>query len=122
MSCDDLETVLAKDDKVFYIRECADSKAQIEVLSRVEACLFEEPIKYTYNGHYGSCQTFCLRVLGSSLFDELNPEAFLTTATGIKAFASWVFGGEASSGDLIEKMDKSEHMEHIEQIETTEKA
>ena len=90
VSCDDLEKVLAKDDKVFYIRECADSKAQIEVLSRVEACLFEEPIKYTYNGHYGSCQTFCFRVLGSSLFDELNPEAFLTTATGFKEISEIV--------------------------------
>ena len=106
VSCDDLEKVLAKDDKAFYIRECEDSKAQIEVLCRVEACLFEEPIKYSYNCHFGSCQTFCSRVLGSSLFDDLNPEAFLTTASGMKAWAGWFLGGEANSEDLLEKMKK----------------
>jgi len=103
---DELEKVIAKDDKVFFIRECENTTAQAEVLSKVEACLFEDSIKYTYNGHYGSCQTFCSKVLGSSLFEELNPEAFLTTQTGLKWIAGRFLGGEDNADELVNEMDK----------------
>jgi len=103
---DELEKVIAKDDTVFFIRECKDCTGQAEVLSKVEACLFEEPIKYTYNGHYGSCQTFCSKVLGSSLFEELNPEAFLTTQTGLKGIAGRYLGGEKNADELVDEMEK----------------
>jgi len=106
VSIGDLETIAAKDDLVFFIRECKTPSAQAEVLSKVEACLFEEPIKYSYNGHYGSCQTFCSKVLGSSLFEELNPESFLTTQTGLKWMAGWYLGGESTAEELVTEMDK----------------
>ena len=106
VKCDELENVITKNDKVFFIRECENTTAQAEVLSRVEACLFEDPIKYTYNGKYGSCQTFCSKVLGSSLFEELNPEAFLTTLTGLKVIAGWYLGGDANADELVREMDR----------------
>ena len=105
VKCEELEKVIGRDDKVFYIRECEDSAAQFEVLGKVEACLFPEPIQYTYNGHYGSCQTFCSRILGQTLFEELNPEAFLTSATGLKAIASWWLGGDPNADGLVEEMN-----------------
>ena len=86
-------------------RECENSAAQLEVLNKLEACLFPEAIQYTYNGYYGSCQTFCSRILGSALFEELNPEAFLTSAFGLKAIASWWLGGEANAGELVKEMN-----------------
>lgn len=106
VKCDELENVIAKDDTVFFIRECENCTAQAEVLSKVEACLFEESIKYTYNGHYGSCQTFCSKVLGSSLFEELNPEAFLTTQTGLKGIVGRFIGGEDNADELVDEMEK----------------
>ena len=125
VSIGDLETIAAKDDLVFFIRECKTPSAQAEVLSKVEACLFEEPIKYSYNGHYGSCQTFCSKVLGSSLFEELNPESFLTTQTGLKWMAGWYLGGESTAEELVTEMDKrfqslpSFDLDHEENLITT---
>ena len=111
----DLKEIIKKDDRVFYIRKCGDSKDQAEVLSKVKACLFETPIEYTYNGHFGSCQTFCSKVLGSSLFEDLNPEAFLTTATTMKAVAGWFLSSEADSMELVDKMkERFNDLEHIE--------
>ena len=101
-----LEEITTKDDLVFFIRECQTPSAQGEVLSKVEACLFDEPIKFTYNGHYGSCQTFCSKVLGSSLFEELNPVSFLTTQTGMKRVAGWWLGGEDNADELVTEMEK----------------
>merc|ERR1719391_1958974 len=101
VKCDLLEEKIANNDTVFYIRVCENRKAQAEVISKVEACLFEEPIKYTYNGYYGSCQTFCSKILGAELFEDLNYEAFLTSATGMKAIAGWYLSDEANAGELI---------------------
>ena len=89
---------------MFYIRKSGDSKDQAEVLSKVKACLLETPIEYTYNGHYGSCQTFCSKVFGSSLFEDLNPEAFLTTATVLKAVAGWFLSNDDNSMELVGNM------------------
>ena len=100
---EELEDVLEKNDRVFYIRNCENSLDQAEVLSKVEACIFEEPIKFTYNGFFSSCQTFCCKVLGSHLFEELNPEAFLTQIKGKKAFAGWMVSGAGTS--LTELME-----------------
>ena len=104
MKCGKLEDVLRKDDRVFNIRNCQNSFDQAEVLSKVDACLFDTPIKFTYNGYLGSCQTFCCKVLGSNLFEELNPEAFLTQIKGKKAFAGWLVSGAGTS--LTDLMDE----------------
>ena len=106
VKCDVLEDKIANTDTVFYIRVCENRKAQAEVISKVEACLFEEPIKYTYNGYYGSCQTFCSKILGAELFEDINFEAFLTSATGMKAIAGWYLSDEANAGELIKLMDQ----------------
>ena len=104
MKCGKLEDVLRKDDRVFYIRNCQNSFDQAEVLSKVEACLFDTPVKFTYNGYLGSCQTFCCKVLGSNLCDELNPEAFLTQIKGKKSLAGWLVSGTGTSlTDLMEE-------------------
>ena len=87
VKCEELEKVIGEYDKVFFIRECENSMAQADILRKLEACLFEKAIQYTYNSCFGSCQTFCSRILGSTLFEELNPEAFLTSASGVKEFA-----------------------------------
>ena len=109
VKCGELEAVLGKDDRVFYIRNCENSFDQAEVLSKVDACLFERPIKFTYDGYLGSCQTFCCKVLGSNLFEELNPEAFLTQVKGKKALAGWVVSGAAGASltDLMEERFKT---------------
>jgi hypothetical protein len=103
---DMLEDKIAKNDTVFYIRVCENSKEQAEVISKVEACLFEEPIKFTYNGYNGSCQTFCSKVLGAELFEDINFEAYLTSATGMKSIAGWYLSDEANAGELIRLMDE----------------
>jgi len=106
IKCQELEEIVTKDDMVFYIRKCEDRKSQSEVISRVEACLFETPIEYTYNGHYGSCQTFCSKLFGSTLFEELNPEAFLTSASGWKTLAGWFLSSENDYSELVDEMDR----------------
>ena len=74
------------------------------MLSKVKACLFDEPIEYTYNGHWGSCQTFCSKVLGSVLLEDLNPEAFLTRPAVWKRLAGWALSSEYDCKELIDKM------------------
>ena len=54
VKCDYLENVVLKDDKIFYIHECQDSRDQAEVLLRLEACLSPEPIKYTYDANFAA--------------------------------------------------------------------
>ena len=106
VKCEKLEDKIAKNDTVFHIRVCESSRCQAEVISKVEACLFEEPIKYTYNGYYGSCQTFCSKILGAELFEDLNFEAYLTSATGMKSIAGWYLSDEANAGELCRLMDE----------------
>ena len=43
--------------------------------------------------------------MGQTLFEELNPEAFLTSATGLKAIASWWLGGDPNADGLVEEMN-----------------
>ena len=45
-------------------------------------------------------------MLGSSLFEELNPESFLTTQTGMKRVAGWWLGGEDNANELVTEMEK----------------
>ena len=104
--CDELKRVIKEGDRLFFMHECENIVAQAEVLNKVESCLFEEAIQYTYNGSYGSCQTFCSRILGSTLFEELNPEAFLASETVMKAIARWFLGGEANADELVQEMNQ----------------
>jgi hypothetical protein len=101
--CDDIKQILKKKDKVFYVRACENRKDQEKVLSRVEACLYPNPIEYDYNGRFGSCQTFCTKIYGAQSLTILNPEAFLTSMTGIKRIIGKKFGGKALA--LLHLMD-----------------
>ena len=47
VKCEELKNVIGQDVKVFYIRECENSMAQADILSRLEACLFEKAVLYT---------------------------------------------------------------------------
>ena len=95
VKCDPLESTIAKKDRVFYLRHCNNVKEQTEVLSKAEACFFNvesgdvDSIKYTYNGLFGSCQTFCSKALGAELLEELNPEALIMTPSVKKQLAGW---------------------------------
>ena len=104
MKCEKLEDIITKDDSVFFIREGKTQAAQADILSKVEACLFDDAIQFTYNGFYGSCQTFCSKILGSSLYSELNPEAAYEDANRMKAIAGWFLSNEEDSDELIRKM------------------
>merc|ERR1712223_117982 len=104
---------------VFFIRNCANNKEQAEVLSKVKACLFEKPIEYTYNGHWGSCQTFCSKVLGSVLFEELNPEAFLTKPPVLKRVAGWALSSECDCTELVNKMTERFQPTNLERYQSS---
>ena len=104
VKCEKLEDIITKDDSVFFIREGKTQAAQADILSKVEACLFDDAIQFTYNGFYGSCQTFCSKILGSSLYSELNPEAAYEDANRMKAIAGWFLSNEEDSDELIRKM------------------
>ena len=109
IKCDRLEDVMNKDDVVFYIRDGKTQGEQADILSKSEACLFEDAIKFTYNSFNGSCQTFCSKILGSNLLSELNFEVTHDEANTMKALAGWFLSDEDDSDDLIKKM--TERME-----------
>lgn len=104
VKCDKLEEVVAKNDIVFFIRDVKTQRAQADILSKVEACLFEEAIQFRYNGYYCSSQTFCSKILGSKLYSELNPEAAHEDANRRKAIAGWYLSSEDDSDLLIRIM------------------
>jgi len=109
IKCERLEDVMNKDDVVFYIRDGQTQGEQADILSKSEACLFEDAIKFTYNSLNGSCQTFCSKILGSNLLSELNFEVTHDEANTMKALAGWFLSDEDDSDDLIKKM--TERME-----------
>lgn len=94
VKCEKLEEVLTKDDCAFIIREGETCSEQADILSKVEACLFEEAIECTYNSLYGSCQTFCSKILGANLYSELNFEVAHEDAGAMKAMAGWILSDE----------------------------
>ena len=114
-----LEEIIKDDDLVFFIRNCANNKEQAEVLSKVMACLYARPIEYTYNGYWGSCQTFCSKVLGSVLFEELNPEAFLTSPPVWKSVVGRALSSEYDCKELINKMAERFQPSILEQYQST---
>jgi len=101
--CTPLEDVFKYGDKVFFIKACEDRVDQERALSRVKACLKPDPIRYSYHGFFGSCQTFCTRIFGMQAIDRLNPEAFMTSTTMMKCAISMLFGDKRQA--LMEAMD-----------------
>ena len=112
VKCERLEDVIKGDDRVFCIREYTNQKAQADILSKVEACLFDEAkqnndaLQYTYNSFYGSCQTFCSKILGFELFEDLNPEVAHVEPNRMKGIAGWWLSDEENSDELIKMMSQ----------------
>ena len=88
---------------MFFIKACEDRVDQERALSRVKACLKPDPIRYSYHGFFGSCQTFCTRIFGMQGIKKLNPEAFMTSTTGMKCIISMLFGDNTQA--LMKAMD-----------------
>ena len=101
----DLEKVINKTDKVFYVRACQTRKDQKGVLERIHACVTPEPITYKYHGYFGSCQTFCGKIFAMQALKDLNPEAFLASSGMLKTLAGKFLGTEDSALALCRLMD-----------------
>ena len=105
MRCDDLTNVVLEGDKIFFIRECQNNRDQLEVLRRLEACLFPEPIQYTYDANFASCQTFCSKIFSANLLEMLNPEAVFDQSKR-KNVAKWLLSSDDDWQELTREMER----------------
>ena len=103
---DNLQKCVKADDKLFVVRRCQRWSDQKEVIRRVLYCLFPRPsLKFTYNGYYGSCQTFCNRIYGVRKLSDLNLEANFTHFNTMKFLLGSFVNDRDRACDLIQKMD-----------------
>ena len=68
-------------------------------------CAFPK-MKFTYNGYYGSCQTFCTRIFDVQKLTDLNLEANFSSTNAMKTFFGKFVNCRNRGLDLIRKMDQ----------------
>ena len=72
---------------------------------RLEACLSPEPIKYTYDANFASCQTFCTKIFDANLLEMLNPEAVFDQSKK-KSLAKWLLSTDDDWQELTREMER----------------
>ena len=106
VSVDKLQDQVKDDDKIFVIRWCKSRKEQDRVLLWARNCLLPDPIRFKYNGYYGSCQTFCAGLFNVQDLKVLNLEAFYASTGSMKAFYGSFVNDRQEALDLLHKIEE----------------
>ena len=106
VSVDKLEDQVKDDDKIFVIRWCKSRKEQDRVLLWARNCLLPDPVRFKYNGYYGSCQTFCAGLFNVQDLKVLNLEAFYASTGSMKAFYGSFVNDREEALDLLHKIEE----------------